>query len=122
MAHSVEVLLHKSNSPAHTSHTIEQLCGGDTNLSLMQVCQEHVRSLLLYRYAQDTVMLVDEASRSSVNKSRGLVVDSGGRSCRAHEGDAGNTLAGRKHDLQSRSAHVPRSTAARDAALRKCFV
>ena len=59
----VHVRLPKTSNPIHTIFTIEQLCGG-IDPSVILVCQHDVRSLLLCRYAQNTVTLVDEASRS----------------------------------------------------------
>ena len=59
----VNVRLPKISNPIHTIHTIEQLCGG-IDPSVILVYQHDVRSLLLCRYAQETVTLVDETSKS----------------------------------------------------------
>jgi len=66
----VEVVLTKASDPVQI---IEQLCGGaEADPSLMLVSQLELYSLLLRRYAQDTVMLVDEsAEASSANTKRG---------------------------------------------------
>lgn len=65
----VEVLLPMGSNVTQIMRIIEQLCGG-TDPSVMLVCQEQVRSLLLYRYAHNTVTLVEDISRSSASKSR----------------------------------------------------
>ena len=62
----IRVVLTKSSNPIQI---VEQLCGGaGEDPSLILVCQPDVRSLLLRRYAQDTVRFVDEVQ----GKSRAL--------------------------------------------------
>jgi hypothetical protein len=54
----IRVVLTKSSNPIQI---VEQLCGGaGEDPSLILVCQPDVRSLLLPRYAHDTVRLVNE--------------------------------------------------------------
>ena len=54
----LEVVLPKMGNPIQI---VEQLCGG-TDPSVILVCQQDARSLLLHRYAQDTVRFVDPSS------------------------------------------------------------
>jgi hypothetical protein len=56
----MEVVVPKSVDPIQI---IEQLCGADPSVIL--VCQREVQSLLLHRYAHDTVRLVDEVHAKS---------------------------------------------------------
>ena len=55
----IRVVLTKSSNP---TQIVEQLCGDP---SLILVCQPDVRSLLLRRYAHDTVRLVNEVQGNS---------------------------------------------------------
>ena len=59
----MEVVLSKSSDPVHI---VEQLCAADPAVIL--VCQPELRSLLLRRYAHDTVVLVNESSLSNTRK------------------------------------------------------
>ena len=57
----VEVVLTKSSDPVQV---VEQLCGGaDADPSVIVVSQLELRSMLLRRYAHDTIILVDETAR-----------------------------------------------------------
>ena len=54
------VLPNKASNPVQI---VEQLCSG-TDPSVILVCQQDARSLLLHRYAHDTLTLVDSSSTS----------------------------------------------------------
>ena len=65
----LEVVLSRSSDPVHI---VEQLClGCGPDPSVILVCQPELRSVLLRRYAHDTVVLVEGAS--ATGSARGSV-------------------------------------------------